>query len=77
MTYEEAETFYEMFGNSDFNYLTNYIPSSTIQACVEDAIEENDTEDEFIKRLETYSDVSFNDLDLRDAAKRLYEKYVL
>ena len=77
MSYEDAETFYEMFGDNDFNYIRDYVPASTLQACIEDAIEEGDSENSFIKRLEDYSDVSFNDLDLRDRAKRLYEKYVL
>lgn len=77
MSYEEAETFYEMFGDNDFDYIRDYVPASTLQACIEDAIEEGDSENSFIKRLEDYSDVSFNDLDLRDRAKRLYEKYVL
>ena len=77
MSYEDAESFYEMFGDNDFNYIRDYVPASTLQACIEDAIEEGDSENSFIKRLEDYSDVSFNDLDLRDRAKRLYDKYVL
>lgn len=77
MSYEDAESFYEMFGDNDFNYIRDYVPASTLQACIEDAIEEGDSENSFVKRLEDYSDVSFNDLDLRDRAKRLYEKYVL
>lgn len=76
MSYEDAETFYEMFGDNDFNYIRDYVHASTIQACIEDAIEEGDSENQFIKRLEDYSDVSFNDLDLRDRAIRLYNKYV-
>ena len=77
MSYEDAETFYEMFGDNDFNYIRDYVPASTLQACIEDAIEESDSENDFIKRLEDYSEVSFNDLDMRDRAKSLYEKYVL
>ena len=77
MSYDDAEKFYEMFGDNDFNFFRSYIPASAIQACIEDAIEENDSEDGFIKKLEDISDVSFNDLDMRDVAKRLYEKYVL
>ena len=77
LSYEEAESLYEMFGNDDFQTLAEKIPSSALQACIEDAIEENDSEDDFIKRLELYSGVSMNDLDLREAAKRIYEKYVM
>lgn len=77
MSFEDAESFYEMFGDNDFNYIRDYVPASTLQACIEDAIEESDSENDFIKRLEDYSDVSFNDLDMRDRAKSLFEKYVL
>lgn len=77
MSYEDAETFYSMFGDNDFSFVRDFVPASTLQAVIEDAIEESDSENSFIKRLEDYSDVSFNDLDLRDRAKKLYEKYVL
>ena len=77
MSYEDSEMFYEMFGDNDFDFVRDFVPASTLQAVIEDAIEESDSENSFIKRLEDYSDVSFNDLDLRDRAKNLYEKYVL
>lgn len=77
MSYEDAEKFYEMFGNNDFQTLADKIGSSALQACIEDAIESGDSEEDFIKRLEWYGGVSMNDLDIREAAQRLYEKYVL
>ena len=77
MSYEDAEKFYEMFGNNDFQTLADKIGSSALQACIEDAIESGDSEQDFIKRLEWYGGVSMNDLDMREAAQRLYEKYVL
>lgn len=77
MSYEDAEQFYEMFGNDDFQAIADKIGASALQACIEDAIEEGDSEDDFIKRLEIYGGVSMNDLDLREKARRLYEKYVL
>ena len=76
MSYEDAEKFYEMFGESDFQTIADKIGSSALQACIEDAIENGDSENDFIKRLEWYGGVSMNDLDMREAAKRLYEKYV-
>ena len=36
---------------------------------------ENDSEDEFVARLSLY--IEINDLDIREKAIRLYEKYVL
>lgn len=73
---EEAESLYNIFGDEDFNRLTDKIPSSALQAAVEEAIEENDTEDDFIKRLTWYSSVEMNDLDMRESAIKLYDKYV-
>ena len=76
MSYDDAEKFYEMFGENDFQTLADKIGSSALQACIEDAIESGDSESDFIKRLEWYGGVSMNDLDMREAAKRLYDKYV-
>lgn len=76
MSYEDAEKFYEMFGDSNFQTLADKIGSSALQACIEDAIEQGDSQDDFIKRLEWYGGISMNDLDMRDAAQKLYEKYV-
>lgn len=77
LSYEEAEEFYEMFGNDDFEYFAEKSNSSTVQACIEDAIDEDDSEGYFIKRLERYTSVNMNDLDIREKAVRLYNKYVL
>ena len=77
MSYDDAEKFYEMFGNNDFQTIADKIGSSALQACIEDAIENGDSESDFVKRLEWYGGVGMNDLDIRDAANRLYEKYVL
>ena len=77
MSYDDAEKFYEMFGNNDFQTIADKIGSSALQACIEDAIENGDSESDFVKRLEWYGGVGMNDLDMRDAANRLYEKYVL
>ena len=77
MSYEEAETFYEMFGDEDFQGLTDKIAASALQACVDDAIEAGDTENQFLERLALYSGVEMNDLDMREKALKLYEKYVM
>lgn len=77
LTYDEAETYYEMFGDNDFDSLADKIPSSALQNIIIDAIDEDDTQNEFIRRLEDYSGLSMNDLDIREKAIRLYEKYVL
>ena len=76
ITDEEAEFFYDMFGDRDFQTLAEKIGASALQACIEDAIEKNDSEDNFIKRLGWYSGTDMNDLDIRDIAIRVYDKYV-
>lgn len=77
ITTEEAETLYNMFGDIDFQEISNKIGASTLQACIEDAIENNDDENTFIKRLGWYSSTEFNDVDIRNAALSIYNKYVL
>lgn len=77
MSYEDAEKFYEMFGESDFSNIADKIGASALQAVIEDAIEESDSENDFIKRIETYAGLSMNDLDIRESANSLYMKYVL
>ena len=77
LDYDDAEKFYEMFGDNDFQVIADKIGASALQACIEDAIENGDSEDDFVKRLEWYGGVEMNDLDIRDAARSLYEKYVM
>ena len=77
ITTEEAETLYNMFGDNDFQEISNKIGASTLQACIEDAIENNDDENTFIQRLGWYSSTEFNDVDIRNAAISIYNKYVL
>lgn len=76
VTDEEAEFFYDMFGDSDFVFLAEKIGASALQAAIEDAIEANDSEDMFIQRLEWYGGVEMQDLDIREKAIRIYNKYV-
>ena len=42
---------------------------------IDEAIENNDSEDDWISRLGMY--ITLNDLDIRDRAIRLYNKYIL
>ena len=77
MSYEDAEKFYEMFGEDNFQSIADKIGASALQAVIEDAIEEDDTSDDFIKRLQLYGGVSMNDEDIRKNANSLYNKYVM
>lgn len=77
LSYDDAEQLYEMFGENNFQNIADKIGASALQACIEDAIDEQDNENSFIKRLEIYGGVAMNDLDIRQSAKSLYEKNVL
>lgn len=73
-TEEDAEDFYDMFGDNDFAYFSDKIGASKLQEIIYDAIKANDSEDNFLDRLELY--IELNDLDIREEAIRLYNKYV-
>ena len=73
-TEEDAEDFYDMFGDNDFAYFADKIGASKLQEIIYDAIRANDSEDNFLDRLELY--IELNDLDIREKAIRLYNKYV-
>lgn len=75
VTKEDAEFYYDMFGNSDFNYFADQIGASTLWMLIDEAIEDDDTEDDWINRLARY--ITINDLDVRERAIRLYNKYIL
>ena len=75
VTVEDAEFYYDMFGNDDFNYFADQIGASTLWQLIDEAIENNDTETAWINRLGRY--ITLNDLDVRERAIRLYNKYIL
>ena len=63
-----------MLGDDDFDYFADKIGASTLWQLIDEAIEMNDTEDSWLNRLGNY--ITLNDLDIRDRAIRLYNKYV-
>lgn len=75
VTREDAEFYYDMFGNDDFDYFAEKIGASTLWQLIDEAIENNDSEDDWISRLGRY--ITLNDLDVRERAIRLYNKYIL
>ena len=75
VTKEDAEFYYDMFGNDDFNFFADKIGASTLWMLIDEAIENNDSEDDWISRLGRY--ITLDDLDIRDRAIRLYNKYIL
>lgn len=73
---EDVDTYYKMFEDDAFNnfvYLTGITPSE-LMVIIDDAIRDGDTQDEFLDRLKMYTTIA--DEEVRNAAIRLYEKYV-
>lgn len=71
---EDAEMFYDLFGDDDFNFFAEKIGSSELQAIVADSIDAKDDVDSWIERLGFHRDIE--DLDIRERAERLYDKYI-
>lgn len=71
---EDAEFYYSMLGDSDFDYFSDKIHASTLWVEIEASISNNDSEEDWINKLEKY--VTINDEDVRNRAIRLYEKYI-
>lgn len=76
LSYEEAEALYDMLGDNDFDDFVAKVGASTMWNLIDDAIEARDSETAFLNRLERYA-ITLNDVDLREKAKRIYEKYVV
>lgn len=76
LSYEEAEALYDTFEDDDFKEVYKYIEPSKFWGLNEDAKEENDTEDMFLKRVKKYINFG-NDADLIERLKRIYYKYVM
>lgn len=78
ITKEDIEAYYEMLGDKDFDYFSDKVGASSMWAAIEDAIEEEDTQDQFIKRLNNMNLINvMTDQDAKAKAIRLYEKYIL
>lgn len=75
LTDEDAETYYSMLEDDDFNYFADKVGASTMWDIMDDAIELKDNNSKFIDRIETYLDTS-NDLDSIEKVQNLYNKYV-
>lgn len=74
LTMEDIEDYYEMLGDKDFDYYNEKFGASTVWATIEDAIEANDDQQAFIKRMNNL--LSLNDKDMTDRVIRLFNKYV-
>lgn len=71
---EDAEFYYDMLGDNDFDFFADKIGASTLWSLIDDAIEQNDSESGWLNRLDLY--IELNDLDVKEKARRIYDKYV-
>ena len=75
LTEKDAQTLYELFGNNSFQKLADKIGASELQVEIIEARENEDSEDDFIRRIEKYISV-LNDDDLLEATIDVYNKFV-
>lgn len=75
LTDDEADTFYSMLEDDDFNYFADKVGASTMWAIMDDVIEYNESDSKFANRIERYV-ATINDLDTLEKVKSLYDKYV-
>ena len=72
---EDIDTYYSMLEDKDFTGITDKdFTTSEFWVVINDSIEANDTLEDFIERVEVYS--NSNDENVRQKAINLYNKYV-
>lgn len=76
LSYDEAETLYNMLSDDYTKDVLRYIPASEFWAIIEDAKENNDTVNDFLKRISDYIEFG-NDEDMRNKLIAIYHKYVV
>lgn len=74
ITDEDVDDFYSLFEDEDYTYFSDKIGVSTMYALVNEAQAKNYSEQKFIDTLATL--ITINTEEVRNKAKRVYEKYV-
>lgn len=76
LTKADIDDFYILLGDADARPFlkTDVMGGSALQIAISDAISYNDTEQQFLERMETF--INIVDSELREKARRLYKKYV-
>ena len=76
LTIEDIDDFYSIIGDEDAKPFlkTDVMGASALEVAITDAISYNDTEEDFINRLETFMQIA--DAETRAKAERLYKKYI-
>lgn len=75
VTEEDAQFYYDMLENKDFNTFNEKIGASRMWEFIDESIERNQTQPDWIDFLENYG-LTMEDKEMRNRAKGLYKKYV-
>lgn len=76
ISYDEAETLYNMFTDNDTDELIKDMGASAFWDMLESAKEASDSEDQFADRIARYAQREI-DVDMRRKISNIYDKYVL
>lgn len=76
ISYDEAETLYNMFTDNDTDELIKDIGASAFWDVLESAKEASDSEEQFADRIARYAQREI-DVDIRRKISNIYDKYVL
>ena len=71
----DADFYYDMLESKDFDWFNDKVGASTMWSLIDDAIESEDSLDDWVSRLEKYA-MTLNDLDAKEKAISLYNKYI-
>lgn len=73
---EELNTLYDFFSDSDFQDVTQYIPPSDLYILLVDSKRSDDSNEDFLKKIEMYIDKDslYSDSDMKDKLIRIYDK---
>lgn len=76
---EDIETLYDFFNDNDFIDVTQYIPPSDIYILLADSKAKDESEDEFLSKIENYIDKDslYSDSDMKNKLLRIYKKFNL
>ena len=78
ITKQDIEDYYDMLGDKDFDYFNDKVGASSMWSAIEDSVEYDDSENDFINRLKNMNLIDVTtDIDALEKARRLYEKYVI
>ena len=74
LTMDDIEDYYDMLDDPDFDYYNEKIGASSVWRTIEDAVEQNDKQNEFINRMNNL--LTIKDKDMLERVIRLFNKYV-